>query len=60
MNVYVSGQKVSYLKRVPHGAPYIVFAKEGEYVRPYTESQAKGWARTLQSFGFEVEVRNAN
>lgn len=57
MFIYINGQKVSYLKRVSHGSPYIVFAKEGEYVRPYTERQAKGWLNTLVRFGFEAEVR---
>lgn len=57
MFVYISGQKVSYLKRVAHGQPAISFAKSGEYVRPYTERQAKGWVNTLTRYGFDAVAR---
>jgi hypothetical protein len=56
MFITINGQKVSYLKRVSHGAPMIHFAKNGEYVRPYTERVAKGWLNTLRKFGFSAEI----
>lgn len=56
MFVTINGQKVSYLKRVQHGAPAIYFAKEGEYVRPYTEKVAKGWVNTLIKYGFDAKM----
>lgn len=56
--ITIDGKRVSYLKRVPHGEPYLVFVA-GDYVgygMTYEERVANGWITTCRRYWDNVEM----